>query len=253
MEAVGYLADAQLRGAQQERGFHEEHLVDVVDNGAPRDLADDAREVDGADMKRGGVERDVVVLGEMVGQQTDEADEDLLDALGNLAVDDSVLLRVLQVEQEDSIEQAQHFGFIDVVGLQVTDDFAHLRGQVAGGVGRQRLFRLVQLHDGQVGDMHEVVERGCIYGSVLVGHQTEAAEVVGGGDDGNGKARRVGVEVVGMKCQLATVVANCHPPPFNQRKDVAGKETLLLVRAQGRYGIGFKAVHRSVSFICRVA
>ena len=50
MKAVGYLGDAQLRGAQQERGFRNEHLVDVVDHGAPRDLADNTREVDGADM-----------------------------------------------------------------------------------------------------------------------------------------------------------------------------------------------------------
>ena len=136
MEAVGNLADAQLRGAQQERGFHKDHLVDVVDDGASRDLTDDAREVDRADMKRGGVKLDVVVFGEMFGQQTDEADEDFLDTLGNLTVDDSVLLRILQVEQEDGIEQAQHFGFVDVVGLQVTDDFAHLGGQMPGGVGR---------------------------------------------------------------------------------------------------------------------
>jgi len=30
VEAVGNLGDAQLRGLQQEGGFHEEHLVDVI-------------------------------------------------------------------------------------------------------------------------------------------------------------------------------------------------------------------------------
>lgn len=43
MEAVGYLGDAHRRGAKQERGFHQEHLVDVVDDSTPRDLTDDAR------------------------------------------------------------------------------------------------------------------------------------------------------------------------------------------------------------------
>ena len=134
MEAVGYLGDAQLRGAQQKRGFHEEHLVDVVDNSAPRDLTDDPREVNGADMKRGSVERDVVVLGEMVRQQTDEADEDFLDALGCLAVYDGTILGILQVKQEDGIEHAQHFTFIDMVGMKIADDFAHLHEQMLCGI-----------------------------------------------------------------------------------------------------------------------
>ena len=59
-----------------------------------------------------GIEWDVVVLGKVAGQQTDEADEDFLNALGCLAVYDGTLLGVLQVEQEDGIEHAQHFTFI---------------------------------------------------------------------------------------------------------------------------------------------
>lgn len=37
METVGDLGDGKLRGAQQERRFHHQHLVDVIDNGAPSD------------------------------------------------------------------------------------------------------------------------------------------------------------------------------------------------------------------------
>ena len=33
VEAVGYLGDAQRRLAQQERGLHQQQLVDVVDDG----------------------------------------------------------------------------------------------------------------------------------------------------------------------------------------------------------------------------
>ena len=171
MEAVGYLGNAQFRGSQQERGFHEKHLVDVINDGVPCDLADDSREIDGADMERGGVEGDVVVLSEIVGQKADETDKDFLDALGNLVMNDDTILRVLQVEQEDGIEQAQHLSFVDVVRLQVVNDFAHFHGQMLCGIGGQRLFRFIQLHDGQVGDVDEVVECGCIDGSVLVGHQ----------------------------------------------------------------------------------
>ena len=42
MQMVGYLGDAQPRGFQQEGGFHEKHLVDVIDNGSTCDLTDDA-------------------------------------------------------------------------------------------------------------------------------------------------------------------------------------------------------------------
>ena len=115
-------------------------------------------------MKLVGIERDVVVLGKVAGQQTDEADEDFLHALGCLAVYDGALLGVLQVEQEDGIEHAQYLAFVDVVGMKIADDFAHLHGQVLCGIRRQRLFRLVQLYDGQVGQMYEVVDGWCLDG-----------------------------------------------------------------------------------------
>ena len=122
-----------------------------------------------------------------------------------------------------------------------------------GSVGRQCLLWLIQLDERQVGDVHEVVECGGIDGGVLVGHQAQSVEVVGGGDDDDGEAGRIGVEVVGMECQLATIVANRQPPLLHQRKDVAGEETLRLVRPQRRRGRGLKAVQPTVPLFCRVA
>ena len=46
MEAVGNLGDAQWGGLQQKGGLHQQHLVDVVDDGAAGDLTDDAGEID---------------------------------------------------------------------------------------------------------------------------------------------------------------------------------------------------------------
>ena len=112
-----------------------------------------------------------MVFNEMFGQQTDESDKYFLDAFGNLIMNDDMVLRVLQVEQEDGIKQAQHLVFVNVVGLQVTDDFAHFRGQMLCGIGWHCLLRFVQLHDRQVGDLHEVVECGLIHGGMFVGHQ----------------------------------------------------------------------------------
>jgi len=68
-----------------------------------------------------GIEGDVVVLGKVTGQQTDEVDEDFLHTLGRLAVYDGTLLGILQVKQEDGIEHAQHLAFIDMVGMNIAD------------------------------------------------------------------------------------------------------------------------------------
>ena len=130
VEAVGYLGDAHWGGLQQEGGLHQEHLIDVVNDGAVGDLTDDAGEIDGGDVQLGGVERDVVVLHKMAGQQADEADEEFLDALGRLAVHDGALLGVLQVEQEDGVEHPQDLALVDVVGVQIADDLAQLREQM---------------------------------------------------------------------------------------------------------------------------
>ena len=104
MEVVGYLGDAQLGGLQQERCFHEEHLVDIVDNGAPRDLANHAGEIDGRYMEPVSIEGNVVVFCKVTGQQTDEVNKNFLHALGCLAVYDGTLLGILQVKQEYGIE-----------------------------------------------------------------------------------------------------------------------------------------------------
>ena len=47
MEAVGNLGDGEGGGLQQPGGFHQQHLVDVVGDGAATHLTDDAREVGG--------------------------------------------------------------------------------------------------------------------------------------------------------------------------------------------------------------
>ena len=50
MEVVSYLGDAELGGLQQEGGFHQQHLVDIVDNSAARDLTDHTGKIDWRDM-----------------------------------------------------------------------------------------------------------------------------------------------------------------------------------------------------------
>ncbi len=106
MELVCYLGDTHWGGLQQERSLHQQHLIDIVDNGAASYLTYYAGEIDGRDMELVGIERDVMALSKVAGQQTGEADEYFLDALRCLAVYDGTLLGVLQIEQEDGIEHA---------------------------------------------------------------------------------------------------------------------------------------------------
>lgn len=131
---VGYLGNAQLGGLQQEGGFHQQHLVNIVDYCAASDLTDHSGKIDCRDVELVGIERDVVALQEVSGQQTGEADEDLLHTLGCLALHDGTLLGILQVEQEDGIEHAQNLAFIDMVGMEIADDFTHLHEQMLCGI-----------------------------------------------------------------------------------------------------------------------
>ena len=69
-------------------------------------------------MELAGIERDVVVLHKVAGQQTDEADEDFLHALGCLAVYDGTLLGVLKDEEEDLFWSQGALELIEKIGTQ---------------------------------------------------------------------------------------------------------------------------------------
>ncbi|MBR4809368.1 MAG: hypothetical protein IK031_03705 [Bacteroidales bacterium] len=58
------------------------------------------------------------MLYKVAGQNTDEADEDFLHALGRLALYDGTLLGVLQVEQEDLFWSQGAVELIDKIGTQ---------------------------------------------------------------------------------------------------------------------------------------
>ena len=136
MQAVGNLGNAQPGGTQQEGGFHQEHLVDIIYNGTACDLTYHTRQIDRTDIEPVGIEGNIVMLSKVVGQQTDEADKYFFYALGRLAVHNGTLLGVLQIEQEDGIEHTQYLTFIYMVGLQIADDFLHLHDQMLRGISR---------------------------------------------------------------------------------------------------------------------
>jgi len=62
VELVGYLSDAQSGGSQQECCFHQQHLIDIVDDGTPRDLTNHAGKIDGRDVGLVGIKDDVMMI-----------------------------------------------------------------------------------------------------------------------------------------------------------------------------------------------
>jgi len=61
---------------------------------------------------------------------------------------------------------------------------------------------LMQLNDGQIGQMNEVAHGWSLNGDMLIGHQAKAVEIVGSGDDIDGEAWRIGVQIGGKDTNL---------------------------------------------------
>ena len=104
----------------------------------------------------------------------------------------------------------------------------------------------MQLNDGQIGQMNEVAHGRCFDSDLLIGHQAKAVEIIGSGDDIDGEAWRIGVQIVGMQRQIATIVVNRHPPFVNQRKGETGNESPLQVGTKDFRPVCFQAVHPAV-------
>ena len=181
MQAVGYLRYAELGGAQQESGLHEQVLVDIVDDRTPRNLTDYTRKIHRGDVQCRGIETYVVMLGKVFGQQPDETDKDFFHALRHGALSDGALLRVLQVQQENSIEHLHYLLLIYMVGMQIGRNLTHLGRQLFGIAGRKRQFGLVHSHYGQIGYTHKVAHRGQFDTHVLISQEADAGIIWGGG------------------------------------------------------------------------
>jgi len=77
--------------------------------------------------------------------------------------------------------------------------------------------------------MYKVVDRRSLNSDMLIGHQAVTMKIVGSGDDCDGEAWRIGVQVVGMKRQFTAIAVNRHPPLVNQHKSEAGHEPMQQV------------------------
>jgi len=57
----------------------------------------------------------------------------------------------------------------------------------------------MQLYNGQVCQMYQIVDGWCLDGDMLIGHQTVAKKIVGCCSDGDREAWRIDAQVIGMK------------------------------------------------------
>ena len=207
MELVGDLGDAHRGLTQQEGGLHEKHLVDVVNDGATtRHLTDNTREVGGGDAEFGGIEADVVMLGEMFRQQAEESEEDFLDALGEAVLADAVLLDGGEVGEEEAIEHAQAVVGKRKTHLLVVNHHLHQFAQAAKIVGFKRKHGRSEFYHRKVGRADGVAYGGQREREVLVAKQADAAVVAGTGEDSDLESRRIGIEVALTKRQFAIII-----------------------------------------------
>ena len=107
MQAVGYLDNGEWGLLQQVGGLHQEHLVDVIDDGTAWDLPDNLWEIARCDAELWGIESNVVMLGEVDGHKTKEIEKQFLDALREPAVADSAFLDSVQFKQKQANEYRQ--------------------------------------------------------------------------------------------------------------------------------------------------
>ena len=201
------MGDAQRGLAQQERGFHQEQLVDVIDDGAAAGhLADDAREVGGGDAELRGIEADVVVLGEVLGQQAEEAEENLFDALGEAVLADAVLLDGGEVGEEEVVEHLHTLIGVGKSCLLIVNHHLHQFLQTALVVRFQGQHGGCELHHGEVGRADGVAHHRQTERKVLIAQQADAAVVAGGREYGNLETRRIGIEVTHVQRQFAIII-----------------------------------------------
>ena len=80
MQAVGDLPDAELCRSQKECRFNYKELIYIIDDRAFGKQPYHSGEIGGRDIERIGIERDVVMLDEIVRKKADEAYENIFPA-----------------------------------------------------------------------------------------------------------------------------------------------------------------------------
>ena len=190
-EAFGYLGNGEAGGGEEPRGLDGQHLVDVLHDGAPGHLADDAREVGGGDAETVGIEGDVVVLGVVLAQEGVEGDEEVLRAARDVVGMERVLLDIDKVEYEDGVEILQHLVGEGGGAYDVATDGGDVVVQQSGIVGREREFRFAVLYDWIVGGADEVAEGRGLVRHAFVDEQYDGLVVGAHGQDAQGEAGQI--------------------------------------------------------------
>ena len=148
------------------------------------------------------------MLGKVLGQQAEEAEEDFFDALLESVLADAVLLDGRKVGEEEIVEYAQAVVGQGESHLLIVYHHLHQFAQAEKIVGIQREYGRGEFYHREVCRADGIAHGGQTECEVLVAQQTDAAVVAGGREDRNFKPRRIGIEIALVQRQLLVIIQN---------------------------------------------
>ena len=146
------------------------------------------------------------MLLEMLGQQTEESEEDFFDALWETMLADAVLLDGGEVSEEEVIEHAQAIVRKRKTHLLIVNHHLHQFAQAAKIVGFQRHYGRGEFYHREIGRADGIAHHGQAEREVLVAQQADATVVAGGREDGYLEAGRICIEVALVQRKFAIII-----------------------------------------------
>lgn len=237
-EAVGDVGDGEVGAFQEPRCFHQEHLADIVADGAPRHLPDDAREVGRRDAEFRRIKSEVAVFDEVPGQQAHKGNVDIDRSAAEMRGADGAFLHVAEVEQEEGEEHLRGFGAEAMLRILIINNFAHPASDTFTAVVGDVHNGLSQFRHRQVGRTDNIAHRWHFERLFFVSHKADAAVVVRAAINPHLETRRIDIQIARRERQFPVVVEEREPPLLHQREGVGRQRVLHLVGEKSLMDVG---------------
>lgn len=178
MEALCNVGKWKVGCLQQPRGFHQQHLVDIVHHGAARHLADYAREVNRGDVETLSIESYVVMLNEVGVQQAHKGDELFRGALADLSRAYVLGHGIHQVKYKLGEQCAQRLVQVAVVRVLIADNLKHVLPEVSRLPVVKMYDGAAEFRNGLIGGVNDIAHGWNLKCRLFVNHQADGMIVL---------------------------------------------------------------------------